>query len=86
MDVSVSCHGGCTIRCMYTHLGEVLKTKPDYVLLHMGTNDSCNNTSDVILNEFIKLGEFLEMALPDSKVILSLPTIRTDNHKANTII
>ena len=54
-------------------------------MLHVGTNDSCNNTSDVILNELIKLGAYLEMALPDSKVILSLPTIRTDNYKANTI-
>ena len=55
-------------------------------MLHIGTNDCTNKTSDVVLNEITKLVHHIEIALPNSKIILSLPTMRTDNNKANVII
>ena len=85
MDVKVRCHGGCTVKCMYTHLPEMFNLKPDYILLHIGSNDCTRKTSDEVLREMIKLIEYIEKTLPLSKIILSLPIIRADNNKANTI-
>ena len=42
-------HGGCKFKCMYSHLLEVFKEKPDYILLHIGGNNCINSTSDEIL-------------------------------------
>ena len=86
LDVKVDCHGGCTVKCMYTHLSPVINAKPDYIMLHIGTNDCISKTSDEVLNEISKLAEYIETALPNSKVILCLPSLRTDSKKANTII
>ena len=85
-DVKVYCHGGCTIMCMYTHLAPVVKLKPEFILLHVGTNHCINKTSDEVLNELNKLTEYVREILPTSKVIISLPTMRTDCNQANQII
>ena len=45
VDVKVQCHGGCTIRCLYSHLPTVINSKPDYILLHIGLNDCFTKTS-----------------------------------------
>ena len=84
--VKIDCHGECTVKCIYTHLAPVFITKPDYIMLHIGTNDCTNKTSDEVLNEITKLAQHIEMVLPNSKIILSLPTMRTDSYKANVII
>ena len=84
--VKVEGHGGCTIEGMYTHLPSVLPLKPQYILLHLGTNDCTINTSDSVLKRLITLKKHIENLLPSCKVCLSLPTLRTDNTTANTII
>ena len=35
--VKTKCHGGCTVKCMYTHLPTVFSEKPDFILLHIGS-------------------------------------------------
>ena len=86
VDVKIQCHGGCTIRCMYSHLPKVINRKPDYILLHIGSNDCSNNkTSDVVLNELKLLIEHIKQLLPCGAIILSSPLIRTDNRTVNTI-
>ena len=54
-------------------------------MLHIGTNDCTNKTSDEVLNAITKLAH-IEIALPNSKILLSLLAIRTDSNKANVII
>ena len=80
------CHGWCTIECMHSHLKKLLQCKPEYVLLHIGTNNCVNSTSDEVLNKLKHLKEDIEKRLPSCTVYISLPTIRTDNTQANTII
>ena len=70
---------------MYYHLDTVFSLKPDYVMLHVATNDCGHKTSDVILKEIKKLTEFKGNVLPNTIIILSLPIVRTDCTKANTI-
>ena len=80
------CHGGCTIKCMLSHVNKLMQCKPEYVLLNIGTNDCVNNTSDEVLKELLSLKEHIEKKLPSTTVIISLPTVRMDSAKANVII
>ena len=84
-DITIMCHGGCTTKCMFSHLPDAFKLNPKYIILHIVTNDK-KKTSDVILRELEKLKKYIEKKLPSCNVIISLPTIRTDNNKANAII
>ena len=86
LDVKVHCHGGCTVTCMYTHLAPVVKLKPKFILLHIGTNDCVDKTSDEVLYEINQLTGYINEILPTSKVIVSLPTMRTDCKRTNQII
>ena len=86
IEVKVECHGGCMIEHMFTHVDTMVKYKPDYVLLHVGTNNCTNSTSDEILKELKHLKEFIQLILPSTRMYISPPTVRTDNNKANTII
>ena len=87
IKVKVRCHGGCTIKCMYSHLPEMFDLKPDFVLLHIGSNDcfGSGKSSDDILQEIRKLVEYISRNLPSSKIIMSLPIVRADSSVANAI-
>lgn len=85
INVKVQCHGGCTIRCIYTHLPQMFKLKPDFILLHIGSNDCTSKTSDEVLKELKYLTDYIKKALPCSKLIISLPIIRADNSTASAI-
>ena len=84
-DVKVRSHGGCKIRCMYSHLPEMFREKPDYLLLHIGSNDCTDKTSDEVLRELQNLVGYIKKVLPAVVVILSLPTVRTDCSRSNAI-
>ena len=76
VEVRVQCHGGCTIRCLYSHLPKVISSKPNYILLHIGSNDCFSKTYDVVLNELKKLLDHLKLLLlPFCTIILSLPSL-----------
>ena len=88
IDVKVRFHNGCTVKCMYTHLPEMFAKKPDFVLLHIGSNDCSKKSgkiSDDVLEEIRKLVEFIAWNLPCTKVILSLPIVRRDCSVANAV-
>ena len=59
-DIKLQCHGGCTVQCMYTHLPWAFKQLPEYMLLHIGTNDCLRKTSDEVITEIMKLKDTLE--------------------------
>ena len=86
MDVELFCHGGCTLECAYSHLPDIVKKKPDYILLHIGTNNCGKDTSDTIINKIDKLKIHIQCQLPGCTTYYSLPIIRTDDHKASTIL
>ena len=84
-DVKVRCHGNCTIECMYSHLPSMIKLKPENIILYIGTNECTSKTSDDVLKELVTLTEYIKYVLPSSSLIISLPTVRTDNMTANQI-
>ena len=85
-DAKLKCHGGCTIACMYKHIPDIIPFKPDYIPLHVGSNDWTNKISDKVLEGLVNLVRNIQKLIPTSKVIIPLPTVRTDNATANQII
>ena len=87
INVKLRAFSGSTIADMYFYLEPLLNKEPDYVLLHVATNDVNTNTiSDNILNDLLELKRHVELKLPSCTVYISTPTIRTDNHKFNVIL
>ena len=73
---------GATSDDLKHHLAPLLKKKPEHIILHTGTNDAVSKTSRQILDELLQLKQYIINTLPTCRVIVSRPTIRTDNGKA----
>ena len=78
-NVKVRAFPGADVRDMYDFLEPLIKKRPKYVILHIGSNDSVNRSPDDITNRIEALKAHLEKKLPDSKVYMSCPIIRSDN-------
>ena len=78
-------NSGATTRDMFDHLNAFLRKKPDYLILHVGANDSSNKdvTADMIFNRLTRLKSFAEHLVPGICVIISCPMLRTDDKSAN---
>ena len=50
VDVRLRCHGGCTIKCLYTHLPWAFALQPEHIIIHVGTNDCAKKTSDKFIS------------------------------------
>ena len=70
-SVKVRIFPGATTHDMHDYLKPVLKKNPDNIILHVGTNNSVNETSRDILNEILSLKNFIEKLCPKCKVIVS---------------
>ena len=77
---------GSTIDDMYDYLNPLLKKNPSNIILHIGSNDALDKTTEEIANEIIHLKEFIESVLPSVKIFWSCPILRLDNMKANTVL
>ena len=65
-----------------TCLKSLLKKNPGNIILHIGTNNSVNEASGDILNEYY-LWKTIEKLCPRCKVIVSNLIYRLDNGKAS---
>ena len=71
---------------MYDYLKPLLKQNPDNIILHVGNNNSVNDTSRDILNEILSLKNFIEKLCTTWKVIVSNLIYRSDNGKASLTV
>ena len=85
-NIKVRAFPGARVQDMFSYLIPLLKKNPKHVILHVGTNDAVNNSSEEILNKILQLKNYVEKALPESVVIISHPIIRIDDIKANNIL
>ena len=69
-----------------TTLNLILKRKPDYVVLHVGTNNAKDMTSRNILDKLLQLKTTVLDSDKKCKVILSQPMTRVDDGKAGFTI
>ena len=86
-EVKVKSHGGATIRDMYDHLEAHLSKKPSRIVVHAGTNDTDEKTSDQIMKDITDLDDWI-FKYTDGKIrpIFSMPTIRLDRAKPTLTI
>ena len=63
---------------MYHYLMPLLQKQPDNVILNVGTNDASTCNSSEIVNNILKLRSFISQKLPNAKIILSKPIMRSD--------
>ena len=60
----------------------LLRKEPSFVIIYAGKNDAPFLTSRKILDNLITLKSFITDKLPNCKVVISTPTLRTDDGKA----
>ena len=82
-SVKVRIFPGATTHDMYDYLKHLLKKSPDNIILHVGTNNSMNETSRDILIEILSLKNFIEKLCPTCEVIVSNLIYRSDNGNAS---
>lgn len=85
-DIRKLCDGGCKVDGMSKHIAKLVKYKPNIVLIHVGTNDCVDSTSDTVITKLETLVKKIEENVPTTRVYLSLPTMRMDNTRANLMV
>ena len=85
-QVKVRCCRGATVEDMFDYVKPILKRKPDYVVLHVGTNNAEDMTSRNILGKLLQLKTAVLDSDKNCKVILSQPMTRVDDGKAGFTI
>ena len=64
----------------------IVKKQPDYLILHVGTNDATTNTSKKIIDNLLILKSNILKQLSSWRIVLWKPIIRYDNGKASLTI
>ena len=85
-QVKVRCCRGATVEDMFDYVKPILKRKPDYVVLHVGTNNAKDMTSRKILDKLLQLKTAVLDSDENSKVTLSQTMTRVDDGKAGFTI
>ena len=67
---------------MRHNLIPLIRKKPSHLIIHAGTNDAKKFTSREILDQLLNFKKFVSEQVPDCKVIISTPTVRSDDGKA----
>ena len=81
--IKVRSFPGATILDMKDHIKPLIRKKPSKIILHVSTNDAGDLNADEMLAELLELKNDIETQLQTCQVIISLPTLRLDNKKAN---
>ena len=85
-NVNVFHFSGARIEDINRFIIPIIKKQPDYLILHVGTNDATTNTSKKIVDDFLILKSNISKQLPSYRIVLSKPIIRHDDGKANLMI
>ena len=64
---------------MYDYMKPLLWKLPNYIILHVGTNDAVSNISREILDKILKLKTYMQKELPKCQITISTP-IKPHNH------
>ena len=85
-SVKVKFFSEAMIEDMYFNLIPLIRKKPATLVLHVGTNNSSNETSFQIYNKLLNLVYFIKENNLNCHVVLSSPINRLDDGKAALII
>ena len=81
-SVKVRKFSGATVDDLRHHALPMIRRQPKDLIIHAGTNDAVKFTSTDILNKLLLLKSFIQVKLPDAKIITSTATLRSDHGKA----
>ena len=81
-SVKDRCFNGATIDDIYFNLTPLLRKNPAALVLHVGTNNSSNETSSKIYDQLLNLVHFVNESNPNCHVVLSSPINRLNDGKA----
>ena len=70
---------------MYDYMKPLLRKLPDYIILHIGTNDALDNTSREIFDKILKPKTYIQEELAKCKINISTPIKRHDHGIINYI-
>ena len=73
---------GTTVEDMFDCIKPILKQKPDYIVLHVGTNNAKDMSSRIILDRLLQLKTAALDSNGSCKVLLSQPMTRVDDGKS----
>ena len=68
--VTVRCFPGSYIADMCDYYKLIIKKKPSYIILHVGTNDTSKYKPREILEKLLNLKSFIETKLPTCRIII----------------
>ena len=74
---------GSTVDDLNYHVHPILRKKPKHIIVHIGTNDATRSTSRETLDKLVKLKALVKETLPETEIIFSTPSIRSDNGKSS---
>ena len=80
--VKVHSFRGAAVDDMKHHVIPLLRKEPSFVIVHAGTNDAPYLTSRKVLDNLLTLKSLITDNLPNCKVVISTPTLRTDDGQA----
>ena len=84
--VKVKSFSGGYVRDIHDNIKPILQHKPEYIILHVGTNDALKLPPNEILDKILELKTKIEEINKDCKVNISTPTYRFDNRKAGNTV
>ena len=84
--VKVKRFPGLTVDDLSHHIIPIIRKKPTNMVIHTGTKYPPSSTSREIQGNLLKLKALVNKKLPQYKVWLSTPTLRTDNGKATSTV
>ena len=84
--VKVRSFGGARIDDMVFYITPLLRKLPSVVILHVSCNNSDVCDAEHIVDGLLDLKTYIEDQVPGVRVILSTPTIRSDNNIAAKIL
>ena len=84
--VKVQNFPGANVEDMRHNLMPLIRKKSSYFIIHAGMNDAKRFTSREILDQLLNLKKFVNEQVPDCKVIISTPTVRSDDGKAGLMV
>ena len=77
---------GSMISDMYDLFKPILERNPDYIILHIGTNNASKNTANELLDKILALKSLVASSSQNFKVIISTLTMRVDDQKCRSVV
>ena len=81
-NVKVRYFNGALVEDMFYNLVPLMRKNPSTLILHVGTNNTVSDSSNVILKKIKSLISYIKINNPERRITISQPTRRTDNGKA----